>query len=94
MHLLTNGCEHFTLVGIRAYSNGQVKVATKNKNTNFFACELWVKRVCTFYRNQWPINFILHFAKLHIDSSIRYQNSLIKILFKYIFSNVIKSKEI
>ena len=43
-----------------------------------FACELLVKRVCTFYRNQWPVNFILHFAKLHIGSSIRYENSLLK----------------
>ena len=49
------------------------KVSTKIKNTIFFACKLWVKRVCTFgvvlYRNQWPVNFILHFAKLHIGSS-------------------------
>ena len=47
----------------------------KNKNAKFFACELWVKRVCTFcvvhvlYRNQWPVNFILHFAELHIGCS-------------------------
>ena len=37
-------------------SDDQVKVATKNINASFFACELWVKRVGTFgvvlYRNQ------------------------------------------
>ena len=37
-------------------SNDQVQVAAKNINANFFACELWVKRVGTFgvvlYRNQ------------------------------------------
>ena len=57
-------------------SNYQVRVAAKNINAKFFACELWVKRVGTFgvllYRNQLPVNFILHFAELHIDSSIRY----------------------
>ena len=49
---------------------------------NVFACELWVKRVCTFgtvlYCNQWPVNFILHFAKLRIGRSIRYKNNLFK----------------
>ena len=48
-------------------------------------------RVGTFgvvlYRNLWPINFILHFAELHIGSSIRYENTLLK----NIFSNVIYS---
>ena len=61
-------------------SNDQVKVAAKNINAKFFACELWVKRVGTFgvvlYRNQWPVNFILHSSELHIDSSIRYENAL------------------
>ena len=37
-------------------SNDQVKFAAKNINAQFFACELWVKRVGTFgvvlYRNQ------------------------------------------
>ena len=28
------------------------------------------------YRNQWPVNFILHFSELHIGSSIRYENPL------------------
>ena len=42
------------------------------------------------YRNQWPGNFILHFAKLHIDSSIRYENTL----FKNYFINIILSKEL
>ena len=52
----------------------------KNKNAKFFACELWIKGVGTFgvilYRSHWPINLILHFAKLHIGSSIRYKNIL------------------
>ena len=52
-----------------------------------FACEVWVKRVGTFYvvlyRNQWPVNSILHFAELHIGRSIRYGNTLFTIfLFK------------
>ena len=66
-------------------SKDQVKVATKNKNAKFFACKRWIKRICTFgvvpYRNQWPVNFILHFAELHSGSSIRYENTL----FKYYF---------
>ena len=28
------------------------------------------------YCNQWPVNFILHFAELHIGSSIRYEKTL------------------
>ena len=60
-------------------SNDQLMVAAKNINTKFFACELWVKRVGKFgvvlYRNQWPINFILHVTELHIGSSIRYENN-------------------
>ena len=28
------------------------------------------------YRNQWPVNFILHFGELHSDSSIRYKLTL------------------
>ena len=55
-------------------------VAAKNINANFFACELWVKRVGTLgvvlYRNQLPVNFILHSVELHIVSSIRYQNAI------------------
>ena len=46
---------------------------------------LWVKRVGTFsmilYRNQGPVNFILHFALLHIGSSIRNENTLFKTYF-------------
>ena len=30
------------------------------------------------YCNQWPVNFILHFAKLHIGGSIRIENTLFK----------------
>ena len=30
------------------------------------------------YRNQWPVNFILHFAELHIGSSISYENTLFR----------------
>ena len=49
-------------------------------NAKFCACELLVKRVGTFgvvlYCNQWPANYILHFAELHIGSSIRYENIL------------------
>ena len=70
------------------------KVVAKNKNAKMFACELWVKRVGIFgvvlYRNQWPVNFILHFAKLHIDGSIRYESTL----FKNILSNTLLSKEL
>ena len=48
-------------------------------------CELWAKRVGTFgmrlYRNQWPVNFILQFATLHIGSSIRNENTLFKTYF-------------
>ena len=50
-------------------SNDLVKVAAKN-----------IKRVGTFgvvlYRNQLPVNFILHSAELHIGSSIKYGNTL------------------
>ena len=71
-------------------SNDQVKVAAKNINTKFFAYELWVKRVGTFgvvlYRNQWPVNFILHFAELHIGSSD------MKILWK-LFSQMLYSQK-
>ena len=42
------------------------------------------------YRNQWPVIFFLHFAKLHIGSSIRIENTL----FKIILSNIILSKEV
>ena len=28
------------------------------------------------YRNQWPVNLILHVTKLHIGSSVRYKNTL------------------
>ena len=58
-------------------NNGHVKVAAQNLIAKrFLACELWVKRVGIFgvvlYRNQWPVNFILHFADLHIG----YENTL------------------
>ena len=56
MHLLTNECEHLSVLGIKNISNDQIRVVPKNINANFFACELWVKRVGTFdvvlYRNQ------------------------------------------
>ena len=54
--------------------NDQVKFAAKNINAKFIACDFSVKRVVTFgmvlYRNQWPVNFNLHFAELHIGCSI------------------------
>ena len=57
-----------------------MKVAAKNVNAKFFACELWIQRVGTFgvvlYRNQRPQNFILLSYVLHIGSSIRYENVL------------------
>ena len=60
-------------------SNDQVKVAAKTIKANFFACELWVKRVGKFgvvlYPNERPVNFNLHFAELNIGSSIRYENT-------------------
>ena len=28
------------------------------------------------YRNQLPVNFILHFDELHIDCSVRYEKTL------------------
>ena len=66
----------------------------KNKNAKYFACELWVKRDGTFgvvlYRDQWPVNFILHFAELHIGSSIRYENTLFK---KYFFQMLYSQKK-
>ena len=56
-------------------SNDLVKVAAKKISVQFIACELWVEGVGTFgvvlYRNQLALNFILHFAKLHIGHSIR-----------------------
>ena len=56
------------------------RLQQKISTLNFFACELLVNRVDTFevvlYRNQWPVNFILHSAELHIGSSIRYENTL------------------
>ena len=70
-------------------SNGQVKFAAKNIKGNFIACWLSVKRVVTFgavlCRDQWPVNFILHFVELQINSSIKYKNN---------FLNVIKPKEL
>ena len=49
-------------------------------SAKFIACELWEERVCTFgevlYRNQWPVNFILHFSEFQSDSSIRYKITL------------------
>ena len=93
MQLLKNGCENLSVVGI-SISNDQIKVVAKNKYAKFFACELWVKRVGTFgvvlYRNQCPVNFILYFAKLYIGSSIKYKNTL----FKIVISNIILSKEL
>ena len=44
------------------------------------ACELWVERVSAFgvvlYRNQWPVNFNLHFGELHSDNSLKYKLTL------------------
>ena len=39
------------------------KLQQKNIKAKFLACELWV-------------NFVLHFAELHIGSSIKYENTL------------------
>ena len=45
-----------------------------------FSLELWLKSVdnlgVVLYSNQWLVNFILHFAELHIGSSIRDKNIL------------------
>ena len=58
-----------------------VNFATKNVKAKFIACEFSVKRVVTFgvvqYRNQRPVNCILHFAELNIGSSIRYKYTLV-----------------
>ena len=55
-------------------------MAAKVLSTKFIACELWVDRVGTFgvvlYRNQWAVNFILHFSEFHSDNSIRYKITL------------------
>ena len=62
--------------------NDQVKVAAKNINAKFFACELWVKRVGTFgvvlYRNQWHVNFILHFGSCIWYENILFRNYFLK----------------
>ena len=62
-------------------SNDPVKVAAKCISVKFIAFELWVERVGTLgvvlYRYQLSLNFILHFAKLHIGCFIRYKNTLI-----------------
>ena len=55
--------------------NDKVKVAAKIVNAKVFACELlgkegWYIGV-VLYGNQWSVYFILHFAELHISSSIR-----------------------
>ena len=56
------------------------KGCSQNINANSFACEFWVKRVGAFgvvpYHSQWPINCNVHFAELHIGSSIRYDFTL------------------
>ena len=53
----------------------------QNIKTKFIACDFLVKKVVTFgvvlYLNQGPVNGILHFAELHIDSSIRYKKTLV-----------------
>ena len=43
------------------------------------------------YRDQWPVNFILHFAELHIGSSIRYEDTLFK---KYFFKCYIVKRKL
>ena len=61
-------------------SNDLVKVSAKLESSKFFACELWAERVGTFgvvlYQNQWPVNFNLHFDKLHSDNSINDKKNL------------------
>ena len=61
-------------------SNDLVKVVAKIESAKFFACELRVERVGTicvvWYRNQWPVNFNLHFGELHSDNSINDKNNL------------------
>ena len=68
------GVKTFLLISELEKSNGQVQFAAQNIKAICIACELSVKIVDTFgvvlYRNQWPVNFILHFAKLTIGSSI------------------------
>ena len=84
-----NGCENLSLVRIR-----KVKFATKNIKSKFIACDFSVRRVVTFcvvlHRNQRLVNCIVHFAELHIGSSIGYKILWLEI----IFSNVIKSKKL
>ena len=61
-------------------SNDLAKVSAKIESAKFFACELWVERVGTFgvvlYRNQWPVNFNLHFGELYSDNSINDKHNL------------------
>ena len=58
--------------------------AGKNVKEKFIACKTLVKRVVTFgvvlYRNQRSVNFIFHFAEVHIGISIRYKNTLYEII--------------
>ena len=52
----------------------------QNIDAKFIACELSITRVVTFgvvmYRNQLHVNFIIHYAELHIGISIKYNNTL------------------
>ena len=58
-------------------------------SAKFIARELWVEMVGTFcvvlYRNQLPVNFILHFSEFYSVSSINTKLLCLKI----IFTNVI-----
>ena len=59
----------------------QVKFATNNIKETLIVCDCSIKRGVTFdvvlYRNQRPVNCILHFTELHIGSSIRYKYTFV-----------------
>ena len=60
----------------------QFVIVVFSDHTHFF----WLERAGTFvvvlYLNQWPVNFNLHFAEVHIGISIRYENTLFGFFFK------------
>ena len=74
-------------------SNDLVKVSAKIESAKFFACGLWVEGVGTFgvvlCRNQWPVNFNLHFGELHSNNYINDKNNL----FENYIPKCYKSKE-
>ena len=47
-------------------SDNKVKFSAKHKKSVFYCIDMLL------YRNQCPINFILHFAIFHIGSSVKY----------------------